>query len=95
MWSIVGLVGLAVSFVGAAVLTYTAIKSEGKILNEAAPRLPVGGPPGSEEYEKSLRNSPNVQALLRQSRVAKWGLGILTFGFAIQFIGGLGLFIYP
>ncbi len=95
MWSIVGLVGLFVSFSGAALLAVTAVKSEGEILNEAAPRLPVGGPPGSKEYEKSLRNMPNVQALLRQSRVAKYGLWILTIGFLLQLSGAIALFICP
>jgi len=95
MWSIVGLVGLFASFSGAALLAATAVKSESEILNEAAPCLPVGRPPGSEEYKKSLRNMPNVQALLRQSRVAKYGLWILTIGFLLQFSGALALFICP
>lgn len=84
MLSMLGLVGLLANFCGAAVLASTAIKGEGEILNEAAPRLPSGGPPGGKEYEKSLRSLPNVQALLRQSRVAKYGLWILTFGFLLQ-----------
>jgi len=91
MWSIVGLIGLSMSFVGAFLLAIKAVKSEGEILNEAAPRLPIGGPPGSEEYKNSLRNMPNVQALLRQSRVAKCGLWILTIGFLLQLISAIAL----
>lgn len=91
MWSIVGLVGLFVSFSGPALLAITAVKSEGEILNEAALRMPVGGPLGSEEYKNSLRNMPNVQALLRRSRVAKCALWILTIGFLLQFISALVL----
>ena len=95
MWSIVGLVGLFTSFSGAALLVFTAVKSEGEIWNEAALRMPVGGSLGSEEYKNSLRNMPNVQALLRHSRVAKYGLWILTIGFLLQFSGALALFICP
>jgi len=73
MWSILGLVGLFTSFSGAVLLALTSVKNESEILKEAAPRLPVGGPPGSKEYERSLRGMPNVQALLRQSRKAKSG----------------------
>ena len=91
MWLIIGLAGLFVSFFGAAMVAIKAVKSEGEILNEAAPRLPVGGPPGSQEYKDSLRNMPNVQALLRQSRVVKRGLWILTTGFLLQFVSALVL----
>ncbi|MFW6116238.1 MAG: hypothetical protein ACOC6F_00790 [bacterium] len=90
----VGLIGLFVSFFGAALLAKTAVKSEREILNEAAPRLPIG-PLGSEEYENSLRNMPNVQALLRQSGRAKSGLWILAIGFLLQFISALVLYVCP
>ncbi len=93
MWSIIGLIGLGISFSGAVLLATTGVKSEDEILNEAAPRLPVGGPPGSNHYKKSLREMPNVQALLRQSKAAKFGLWILTIGFLIQFSSALGSFM--
>jgi hypothetical protein len=95
VWPILGLVGLLVGFFGALLLALTAVKSERDILNETAPRLPVGGPPGSENYEKSLRSMPNVQALLRQSKVAKCGLWGLTIGFLLQFGSALALLIGP
>ena len=96
MWSIIGLVGLFVSFSGAALLAFTAVKSECEILNEATPRMPVSsGGPGTENFEKAVRNLPNVQALLRQARVARYGLWILVIGFLIQFTGALALFICP
>jgi len=93
MLSMLGLVGLFANFCGAVLLASTAVKREGEILNEAAPRLPSGGPPGSKEYEKSLRSLPNVQALLRQSRVAKCGLWILTAGFLLQLVSASAIFI--
>ena len=55
MWSIIGLVGLAISFSGATLMASKGVKSEDEILKEAAPRLPVGGPPDSNQYKKSLR----------------------------------------
>jgi hypothetical protein len=93
MWSIIGLVGLAISFSGATLMASKGVKSEDEILSEAAPRLPVGGPPGSNQYKKSLREMPNVQALLRQSKLARFGLWILAIGFIFQFGGALGSFI--
>ncbi|MFH1639912.1 MAG: hypothetical protein ABIB93_06370 [Chloroflexota bacterium] len=95
MWSIVGLVGLFAGFLGACMLAVTAIKNEGEILSEGTVILPSGGPPGSEEYEKSIRNMPKVQALFRQSKVAKYGLWIMTAGFLLQFSSALALFICP
>lgn len=89
MAPILDLLGLIVSFSGALILVKTAIKGEGELLSEAAPQLPTGGPPGSKEYEASLRSLPNVQALLRQSKVAKWGLRIIVIGFLIQLSGAL------
>jgi len=97
MLSIIGLIGLGVSFFGSVLLVITGIKSEDEILNEAAPRLPVGGPvsgpPDSNQYKKSLREMPNVQALFRQSKAARLGLWILTIGLFIQFSSALGLFM--
>ncbi len=93
MWSAIGLIGLGISFAGAILLATKGVKSEDEILNEAAPRLPVGGPPGSNLYKKSLREMPNVQALLRQSKTARCGLWILTIGFLLQFSSALALFM--
>ena len=93
MWSVIGLIGLGISFAGAVLLATRGVKSEDEILNEAAPRLPVGGPPGSGPYKKSLRKMPNVQALLRQSKAAKCGLWIITIGFLLQFSSALALFV--
>lgn len=97
MWSIVGLVGLFVSFSGAALLAFTAVKSEGQVLREGTPRIPAikSGHIGGEEYKEAVRNLSHVQALLRQSRVAKCGLWILAIGFLLQFTGALALFICP
>lgn len=92
MWLVVGLFGQLFSFIGAFLLALTAVKGEGEILDEAAPRLPIG-PFGSKEYEESLRKMTNVQALLRQSRVAKYGLWIMTFGFFCQFFSTLFLLV--
>ena len=93
MWSILGLIGLIVSFSGAILVAITGVKTEDEILNEAAPRLPVGGPPGSNQYKKSLREMPNVQALIRQSKTARTGLWILAVGFLIQFSSALAIFM--
>jgi hypothetical protein len=96
MWSIVGLVGLFESFSGAALLAFTAVKSESQILHEGTPRIPaVSAHPGDEKFKEAVRNLPHVQALLRQSRVAKCGLWILAIGFLLQFTGALALFICP
>jgi hypothetical protein len=92
MWAVIELIGLGMSFAGAVLLATRGIKSEDQILNEAAPRLPVGGPPGSDQYKKSLREMPNVQALLRQSKTAKCGLWLLTIGFLFQFTSAFALF---
>jgi hypothetical protein len=96
MWSIVGSIGLFVSFSRATLLAATAVKNKDEILNEAAPRLPVSaGPPVTDKFKEALLRLPQVQALLRQSRVAKYGLWILTISFLLQFSGALALFIYP
>lgn len=96
MWSIVGLVGLFVSFSGAALLVAKAVKSEDEITEEATPRLPSfpEGPHTEEDWKGAIRRLPHTQALLRQSRVAKCGLWILTIGFFLQFSGALALFIH-
>jgi hypothetical protein len=91
MWSIIGLIGLGVSFSGAIVLAIKAVKSEDEILNEARLRAPVGEGPDTEQLRDSLLSMPNVQALLRQSKVAKRGLWILTVGFLLQLVSAAQL----
>ncbi len=93
MWSVIGLIGLGISFAGAILLETRGVKSEVEILNEAAPRLPVGGRPGSDQYKKSLREMPNVQALLRQSKIARCDLWLLTICFLFQFSSALASFM--
>ncbi len=88
MWSIIGLIGLFVSFSGAVLLVLSAVKSQDEIVEEAKPSLPVGAF-DSKTYKDSIRKMPHVQALFRQAKVAKWGLWIITIGFCLQFIGSL------
>jgi uncharacterized membrane protein len=95
MWSIIELIGIFLSFLGSALLATTAIKSKKEILSEATPKLPVSsGPPGTTAFENAVLKLPQVQGLFRQSKIAKWGLWILTIGFFLQFIGALLPLIY-
>lgn len=88
MWPIIQLIGLVTSFSGAFLLVLKAVKSESEIVEESKPLMAYGHP-DSEQYEKSIRSMPNVQALFRQAKVAKCGLWIITIGFFLQFIGAL------
>ena len=92
MLSILGMVGLILSFFGSAVLAYNAIRSKSKILSDSIPRLPTIST--ADRHKKGLEGAlkesmlkmPSVQALLWQSTVAMVGLVLLTIGFAFQLV---------
>ena len=83
---IFGSIGLVVSFSGAFLLALSSVKKEEEIVEESKLLAPVGHP-GSEQYIKSIRRMPHVQALFKQSKKVRSGLWILTIGFAFQIIG--------
>ena len=90
MVSILGMVGLILSFFGSAILARNAIRSKSKILSDSIPTLPAISSADRREkgLEEALREAmsemPSVQALLWQSNAAIVGLALLTIGFAFQ-----------
>ncbi len=90
MLSILGMVGLILSFFGSAILAFNAIRSKSKILSDSIPQLPSISTADRQEkgLEEALKASmskmPYVQTLLWQSNVAMIGLVLMTLGFAFQ-----------
>jgi hypothetical protein len=79
-WFIV--VGLAFDVAGAWVLARGLFISEEQAVELTATRF------AGETLEENLRH-PQAQDRLKQSRAAKWGMGLLIVGFVLQVVGGL------
>ena len=94
-WSMVGIIGLAVSFSGAFLFALKGVKSRNQILAEGTPRIPSlpAGPETKEDMQRALLKIPAVQALIRQSKIARIGVWVLAIGFLLQFSSALALFL--
>jgi len=89
------IVGLVLSFLGSTILAAIAIKSREQILRVSRQRVPVVRTTDRHEkglepaYDEAIMRMPEVQARLRQSKVAIVGLVLLTIGFLLQLISQL------
>ena len=73
--------GLILDIIGAAIIAVPLVVSKQKAVEVGVMRL------SGSTLEENLR-LPAVRDRLQQSRLAKWGLGLLTLGFVLQLIGG-------
>ena len=73
--------GLILDIIGAVVIAVPLVVSKRKAVEIGVTRL-AGDTP------KENLQLPAVRDRLQQSRLAKWGLGLIALGFALQLIGG-------
>ena len=84
------IVGLALNFLGSAILASIAIKSRGQIISTSRQIVPVIENRNTDDfnttYDKALLRMPKVKQQIFQSYVAIGGLVLLAIGFLLQLL---------
>lgn len=90
MQFILGIIGLSLSFLGSGTLVFFAAKTKEQILSERRQRIPVMNSGdrktmgNGKAYDKALLDMPEIKAALKQAKISRIGLVLLTLGFAMQ-----------
>ena len=73
--------GLIFDVIGVVIIAVPLVVSKRKAVEIGAPHF------AGDTLEENLR-LPAVRDRLQQSRLAKWGLGLIALGFVLQLVGG-------